>query len=115
MFAQRAIAKHQTRTPQQVKRAEQVVSKLEAENVKRLTELRSILPQWALALLMTTWTCAIIGVFAIIGALATGSGFTMRAVSAAIVNRRGEDASRMRALWRSKAVPTFKKFSTPRR
>jgi hypothetical protein len=56
--------------------------------------------QWALALLMTTWTCAVIAAGAILGALITRSGFTLRGVGAALVNNRGEDASRLRALWR---------------
>jgi hypothetical protein len=49
---------------------------------------------------MTTWTCAVIGVFAIAGALVTRSGFTLRGVGAALVTSRGEDAGRLRALWR---------------
>jgi hypothetical protein len=101
VFAERAIAKHPTRTPQQVKRAEQAVAKLQAENAKQLMALRALAPQWALALLMTTWTCAVIGVLALVGALATRSGFSMRAIGAALVNSRGEEASRLRALWRT--------------
>jgi hypothetical protein len=101
VFAERAIAKHPTRTPQQVKRAEQVVAKLQAENAKQVMALRALAPQLGLALLMTTWTCAVIGVMALVGALATRSSFSMRAVGAALVNSRGEEASRLRALWRA--------------
>jgi hypothetical protein len=100
IFAERAIAKHQTRTPAQVKRAEQVVARLQASNAKQLNELKKPTAQWALALLMTTWTCAIVAVGAILGALVTRSGFTLRATGAALVNGRGEDASRLRALVR---------------
>jgi hypothetical protein len=100
IFAERAIAKHQTRTPAQVKRAEQVVARLQAENAKRLNELKRPMALWALALLMTTWTCAFIAVGAVLGALVMRSGYTARAVGAALVNGRGEHASRLRALVR---------------
>jgi len=101
VFAERAIASHKTRTPQQVKRADEAVAKLLASNTTRLEELKGPMPQWALALLTTTWACAVIGVFALAGALVTRGGVTLRAVGAALVNSRGEDASRLRALWRA--------------
>jgi hypothetical protein len=100
VFAQRAIAAHQTRTPAEVKRAEQVVARLQASSAKRLADLKSPIAQWALALLMTTWTCAVIAVAAIVGALVTRSGFTLRGLGAALVNKRGQEASRLRALAR---------------
>jgi hypothetical protein len=39
--------------------------------------------------------------FSVLGALITGSGFTFRPFGAALVNRRGKRASRLRALWRA--------------
>src|SRR5262249_25473730 len=39
--------------------------------------------------------------FSTLGALVTGSGFTFRPFGAALVNARGQRASRLRALWRA--------------
>jgi hypothetical protein len=39
--------------------------------------------------------------FSVLGALITGSGFTFRPFGAALVNARGQRASRLRALWRA--------------
>jgi len=39
--------------------------------------------------------------FSVLGAIITGSGFTFRPFGAALVNRRGQRASRLRALWRA--------------
>jgi len=100
VFAQRAIANHPTRTREQVTRADEAVARLQADSAERLAQLQKPTAQWALALLMTTWTCAVIGVCAILGALVTRSGFVLRGVGGALVNNRGEDASRLRGVWR---------------
>jgi hypothetical protein len=103
-LAERAIARHPTRTPEEVKKAEKVVEKVLESNMKGLAEMQPFRAQWALAVFMTSWSSAVIAVFAVIGALVTRSGFTLRGLGAALVNTRGEDASRLRALWRAIAT-----------
>ena len=65
---------------------------------------------FALATLTGLWLVAVasaVGSFVLtiffsgLGAIATGSGFTFRPFGAALVNRRGQRASRLRALWRA--------------
>jgi hypothetical protein len=56
---------------------------------------------WAVALASASGMLLVVAPFALIGALVTGSGFTLRWFGAALVNRRGERASRLRALWRA--------------
>ena len=43
----------------------------------------------------------VVAFFAMFGALLVRGGFTLRAFGAAVVNRRGEPASRLRVLWRA--------------
>src|SRR5262245_9854561 len=99
-LAERAIAKHPVRTPADVQKADAIVARLVANNAKSSQALNTPIVRWAMALFMIAWTCAIIAGLSVIGALVTGSGFTLRSVNAALVNRRGERASRLRALLR---------------
>jgi eukaryotic-like serine/threonine-protein kinase len=75
---------------------------------------RATMPDAAEAFALATWTGLwLVGVtsgvgsflltifFSGVGALITGSGFTFRPFGAALVNRRGQRASRLRALWRA--------------
>jgi len=56
---------------------------------------------WLVGLASAAGSSLVPIVFSLLGALITGSGFTFRPFSAALVNARGERASRLRALWRS--------------
>jgi hypothetical protein len=56
---------------------------------------------WAIGLASLAGMLLAIAPFALLGALVTGSGFTFRWVGAALVNHRGQRASRLRALWRA--------------
>jgi hypothetical protein len=56
---------------------------------------------WATALAVASGTLWIVVPFAFLGALVVRGGFTLRAFGAALVNRRGEPISRLRALWRA--------------
>jgi hypothetical protein len=56
---------------------------------------------WITLLAVCSGTFMIPAILGVIGAAVTGSGFTFRPFGAALVNRRGERASRVRALWRS--------------
>jgi hypothetical protein len=75
---------------------------------------RETMPDAAEAATLATWTglwlvaiasaagSAMVTMFlSAFGALVTGSGFTFRPFGAALVNRRGQRASRLRALWRA--------------
>ena len=55
---------------------------------------------WTVALASGLGSFALTIFFSVLGALITGSGFTFRPFGAALVNRRGQRASRLRALWR---------------
>jgi eukaryotic-like serine/threonine-protein kinase len=104
VLAERAIANHPVRTPQDVKKADEAVEKLVVSNAKGLAALRAPVAQWGLAVYMITWSCIVIAGVGIVGALAMRSGFAMRTTGAALVNRRGERASRVRAVWRAIAA-----------
>ena len=56
---------------------------------------------WTVMLAVGAGMLAFEAPFALLGALVTGSGFTFRPFGAALVNRRGERVSRLRALWRA--------------
>jgi hypothetical protein len=56
---------------------------------------------WLVALASAAGSFVMPMIFSAIGAVITGSGFTFRPFGAALVNQRGERASRMRALWRA--------------
>ena len=60
----------------------------------------SIGPLWPVALKIAAGSFVVVMVASCVGALVTGSGFTFRPAGAALVNRRGQRASRLRALWR---------------
>jgi hypothetical protein len=64
-------------------------------------KLGSPVTLWATALAVGAGTLWVVVPFAFLGALAARGGFTLRAFGAALVNRRGEPVSRVRALWRA--------------
>jgi hypothetical protein len=68
---------------------------------KALAKLGSPVTLWATALAVASGTLWVVVPFALLGALVARGGFTLRAFGAALVNRRGEPASRLRALWRA--------------
>jgi hypothetical protein len=55
---------------------------------------------WLVALASASGSFVVTVFLSGLGALITGSGFTFRPFGAALVNRRGQRASRFRALWR---------------
>jgi eukaryotic-like serine/threonine-protein kinase len=100
-LAERAVASHPVRSPEDVQRAGALVARLTDSTSKGLAQLVSFRARWGMGLFMIAWSCAIIGAIAIAGALVTGSGFTIRSIGAALVNGRGEPASRLRATLRA--------------
>ena len=56
---------------------------------------------WFTMLAVLAGTSVIPALLSIVGAAVTGSGFTFRPAGAALVNRRGERVSRIRAVWRA--------------
>jgi hypothetical protein len=56
---------------------------------------------WLVALASMAGSFVVTVFLSVLGALITGSGFTFRPFGAALVNGRGERASRLRALWRA--------------
>jgi hypothetical protein len=56
---------------------------------------------WETALAVASGLFVVVVVFALFGAVLARGGFTLRAFGAAVVNRRGEPAARLRCLWRA--------------
>jgi hypothetical protein len=56
---------------------------------------------WLVAISSAAGSFVLTIFFSALGALFTGSGFTFRPFGVALVNRRGQRASRLRALWRA--------------
>ena len=63
--------------------------------------MASTISLWAVALAVASGMFFLSVVFALPGAFLARGGLTLRAFGAALVNRRGEPASRFRALWRA--------------
>ncbi len=101
LLAQQAIARHPTRTPAQIKEADAAAAGVLAASARSLERLQSFVTVWGLVDYIAIWSAVVVACVALAGALATGSGFALRAAGAAVVNGRGEPASRMRALWRA--------------
>jgi uncharacterized RDD family membrane protein YckC len=56
---------------------------------------------WETSLAVASGTFVVVAFFAMFGAFFARGGITLRAFGAAVVNRRGEPASRFRTLWRA--------------
>ena len=74
---------------------------LYARGQNALSGLESSLSLWAVALAVASGMFFLSVMFALPGAFLARGGLTLRAYGAALVNRRGEPASRFRALWRA--------------
>ena len=61
---------------------------------------------WLVAIASAAGSFVVTIFFSVLGAVITGSGFTFRPFGAALVNARGQRASRLRALWRAAVVWT---------
>jgi hypothetical protein len=103
-LAERAVAAHPARTPDQVRKADAAVAPLLVSSTQSLAKLRTPLVEWGVAVYLTAWSCVFVAVVSLIGALATRAGFTLRGVGGALVTARGEPASRLRAVWRTLVV-----------
>ncbi len=99
--ARKAVERHRTRTPEQVRRAEATVAPVLASQGQGLAKLANARALFGIVVATFGGTFIAIAVFAAIGALTTGSGFTFRAFGAALVNRKGTRISRVRGLWRA--------------
>ena len=99
--ARRALERHPTRTPDEIRRADATVAPIlesEAQGLEKLASAR-VLTGIVVATLGGTFIA--VAFFAGVGALVTGSGFTFRPFGVALVNHRGKRISRVRALWRA--------------
>jgi hypothetical protein len=100
-LAERAVARHPRRTPEEVKQADALVARAVSSSAQGLAQLQTFVAKWGLVTFITIWSSVVIACTSLVGALATGSGFVLRTTGAALVNRRGETVSRWRALWRA--------------
>ncbi|HTM24949.1 MAG TPA: protein kinase [Vicinamibacterales bacterium] len=99
--ARHALDAHPVRSVDDVRRADAAVSQLMDEQRSGLSRLSTWTGLWVLAIAISSGTFVITIVMSALGAAVTGSGFTFRPFGARLVNRRGQPASRVRALWRS--------------
>jgi eukaryotic-like serine/threonine-protein kinase len=74
---------------------------LYARGQNMLSGVESSISLWAVALAVASGMFFLSVAFALPGAFLARGGLTLRAFGAALVNRRGEPASRFRALWRA--------------
>lgn len=102
--ATRALERHKTRTPEEVRRAEVTVAPMLAKQNRMIAKLSNLRGMIAIFTATLGGTFIAVAFFAFAGALATGSGFTFRTFGIALVNRRGQPISRLRALWRAAIV-----------
>jgi hypothetical protein len=99
--AKRALERHRIRTPEQVGRAQETVAPILANQAEGLNKLANARALAGIGVATFGGTFIAVAVFAGIGALATGTGFTFRPFGVALVNRRGKKISRVRGLWRA--------------
>ena len=99
-MAQRALANHPQRSPDQIAKADEYVESLLADTSKGLTVLSAPLVMWALMVQIWAATAGFVAALAFIGALVTRSGFTLRAFGAALVTGDGSPATRFHAVRR---------------
>jgi hypothetical protein len=102
--ARRAVERHRVRTAEEVRRAEATALPILTNQAAGLSKLANARALAGIVVATLGGTCIAIGFFSVIGALATGSGFTFRTFGAGLVNRKGKRISRLRALWRAVVV-----------
>src|SRR3954464_257342 len=103
--AQQALQDPAVRTPEEVRRADATVAKVLDDSGNGLEKLTSMRALASVAMAILAGTFVIPAFFAVLGALIFGTGFTFRLMGAALVNRRGQPISRLRAL--ARAVVTW--------
>jgi hypothetical protein len=99
--ARQAIEARRVRTPEEVRRADAAVAKLIDVDSNQLAKVASLRAQTSLGVGLLAGTFCMVAFFAGVGALLLGSGFTFRPFGAALVNRRGQRISRIRAVIRA--------------
>ena len=99
--ARAAIERRRVRSAAEVRRAEARVAPILEDRTRSLAKLANTDALTGISLATLGGTFIAVALFAFIGALVTGSGFTFRPSGAALVNRRGQPISRIRALCRA--------------
>jgi hypothetical protein len=99
--AQAVLERRRTRSPEEVRRAEATVAPILATQNRMLGKMSNLRGLTGIFTAALGGSFMAVAFFAFAGALATGSGFTFRPFGIALVNRRGQPISRVRALWRA--------------
>ena len=99
-MAQQAIARHPSRSPEQIKNADAVVAGVLASTSRGLLQLSPPLVMWGLVALIAAAAAGFVAVLALIGAVFVRGGFTLRALGATLVTSDGRDVTRTRAVRR---------------
>ncbi len=100
-IAERAIRNHPQPAAEQVARAEPVVARVIEGNTAALEAMNRPLSMVGVLGLIAGGSLGFVAMLGTIGALLTGSGFTIRGFGAMLVTRQGHPATRWRALVRA--------------
>jgi hypothetical protein len=99
--AQAVLERRRIRGPEEIRRAEATVAPILAKQNRMLGKMSNARGLIGIFAATLGGTFVAVAFFAFVGALATGSGFTFRTFGTALVNRRGQPISRIRAVWRA--------------
>jgi uncharacterized RDD family membrane protein YckC len=99
--AYRALDAHRVRTAEEIRHADARVDALIARQRSGFARLATWSGLWSTGLAIVAGTAVVPALIALLGAVITGCGFTFRPCGAALVTRRGEPISRLRAVWRA--------------
>jgi len=99
--ARAALERRRIRTAEETRRADAAVEPILAGRIEGLSKLVNPRAMTGIVVATVGGTFVAIALFAAIGALVTGSGFTFGPSGVALVNRRGQPISRVRAVWRA--------------
>ena len=99
--AERALANHPRRTPEQVRHADEVVAGLIAGQLRGLQEMNRPLTMWGAVAFIAGAAACLVALAGLVGAFAARGGLTLRVLGAALVKSDGRDASRFRAVLRA--------------
>jgi hypothetical protein len=99
--AERALERPRTTSAAALAQADAAAARVIESGSQSLANLDRFTALWALVAMIAGISAGVIGLVALVGALAVRGGFTLRAFGVAVVTADGTDASRLRTLWRA--------------
>jgi hypothetical protein len=99
--AKAALERRRVRSAEEIRRADATAAPILENQTRGFNKVSQPGALAGISLATMGGTFIAVAVFAFVGALVTGTGFTFRPTGTALVNRRGQPISRIRALWRT--------------